>query len=261
MPHLGLALGGGAALGYAHVGVLAALDENGLQPDAYAGTSAGALVAALAAFGVSPQTLQDRLGALTWPALADPSLSRIGLLTNVELGTLVHRLVGEVSIRDAPVPLFILATDILTGERVVLRDAPLADAVRASSAVPGVFAPVEIGGRLLVDGALIENVPVAPLREAGAELVVGVDVIGKPPFARVSTAAQVLTNAAFIMLHQAAKQPPPAGPDIRIAPRLEGRTPWNARRLNELWDAGWKAGTEAVPTIQAALHTNGRSVR
>ena len=254
MPRFGLALGGGAALGYAHVGVLAALHENGLKPDAYSGTSAGALVAALAAFGIPPDTLRDRLGKLTWPSVADPSLSRLGLLKNDELGTLVHQLVGAVSARDAPVLLVILATDILTGERVVLRDALLADAVRASAAVPGVFAPVSIGGRLLVDGALVENVPVSPLREAGVELVVGVDVIGHPPFSRVSTAAQVLTNAAYILLQQAGQQPPPIGPDIRIAPNMEGRKPWDARRLTELWDAGWKAGSEAVPAIRAALH-------
>lgn len=240
-------------MGYAHVGVLAALHEHGLQPDAYAGTSAGALVATLAAFGIPPDQLRDRLGKLTWPAIADPSMSRLGLLTNAELGLLIDRLVGRRSARDAPVPLAIIATDIITGERVVLYDALLSDAVRASAAVPGVFAPVSIDGRLLVDGALVENVPVAPLREAKARVVVGVDVIGQPPFAQVKTAAQVLTNAAYIMLGQAGHLPPPDGPDIRITPNTDGRTPWNARRLEELWVAGWDAGLEAVPAIRAAL--------
>lgn len=182
-------------------------------------------------------------------------MSRLGLLTNTDLGEIVDLLVGPVSAREAPLPLSIIATDIVTGERVVLHDVPLSDAVRASAAVPGVFEPVRIDGRLLVDGALVENVPTSCLRKADATVVVGVDVIGPPPFTRVKTAAQVLTNAVYILLRERSLQPPPDGPDIRIAPDTGGRTPWKARQLDELWNAGWEAGMAAGPAIGASLET------
>ncbi len=261
-PVLGLALGGGAALGYAHVGVLSAFWEHGFRPDAYAGTSAGAVVAALAAFGVDPDDLRDRLGRLRWRAIADPARSRLGFLTNDELGDLLLEVLGPVAIEDAPVPLAVVAADVHTGERVVLREGPLPLAVRASAAVPGVFVPVEVEGRLLVDGAVVENVPVGPLREVGARVVVGVNVIGRPPYCPVRTAAQVLTNAAFIALQAGARRPAPDGADVLVEPDLAGRSVWAVRDLPSLWDAGWRAGQAAVASVAAALlaRSDGASV-
>lgn len=252
-PGLGLALGGGGALGYAHVGVLAALYEQGLRPGAYAGTSAGAVVAALAAFGVSPNAIRDRLSALRWRSISDPVRSRLGFLDNVELGELLVTTLGPVRIEEADVPLAIVAADIHSGERVVLREGPLAEAVRASAAVPGVFVPVQIGGRLLVDGAVVENVPIGPLRELAVGVVVGVNVIGSPPYRSVRTAAQVLTNAAFIALQTTARRPAPDGADILVEPDLAGRSVWDARDLPTLWGAGWQAGQDAAPSVAAAL--------
>ena len=248
----GLALGGGGALGFAHVGVLAALDAHGLRPGAYAGTSAGAVVAALAAFGVPPDAIRERLGALRWRAVSDPTRSRLGFLANDELGDLLIDALGPVAIEDARVPLAVVATDVHTGERVVLREGPLALAVRASAAVPGVFVPVQIGDRLLVDGAVVDNVPVGPLREAGLRVVAGVNVIGSPPHQPVRTATQVLTNAAFIALQVGARQPPPEGADVLIEPDLAGRSVWAVRDLGPLWDAGWQAGQAAAPRVSWA---------
>ena len=253
-PTFGLALGGGGALGYAHVGVLAALHERGLRPDAYAGTSAGAVVAALAAFALGPDAIRERLGALRWRSVSGPVRSHLGFLDNAEPAReLLVAALGPVRIEDAGIPLAIVAADIHTGERIVLREGPLAQAVRASAAVPGVFVPVEIGGRLLVDGAVVENVPVGPLGGLGAGVVVGVNVIGSPPYQPVRSAAQVLKNAAFIALHANARRPAPDGADVSIEPDLAGRSVWDARDLPSFWDAGWKAGQEAAPAVTAAL--------
>lgn len=252
-PVLGLALGGGGALGFAHAGVLAALHDRGPRPDAYSGTSAGAVVAALAAFGVGPDAIRERLGALRWRSVSDLARSRLGFLDNAELGDLLVAALGPVRIEESAVPLAIVAADVHTGDRVVIREGPLAQAVRASAAVPGVFVPVEIGARLLVDGAVIENVPVGPLRTLGAGLVVGVNVIGAPPYRPVRTAAQVLTNAAFIALQSSARRLAPEGADLLVEPDLAGRSVWDARDLPSLWDAGWRAGVAAAPSVEAAL--------
>ena len=252
-PALGLALGGGGALGFAHVGVLAALHDRGLRPDAYAGTSAGAVVAALAAFGVGPEAIRERLGALRWRSVSDPARSRLGFLDNAELGELLVGALGPVRVEEANVPLAVVAVDVHTGERVVIREGPLALAVRASAAVPGVFVPVPVGARLLIDGAVIENVPARPLRALGARVVVGVNVIGAPPHRPVRTAAQVLTNAAYIALQAGARRPPPDGADVLVEPDLSGRSVWDARDLPALWDAGWRAGEGAAPKVAAAV--------
>lgn len=260
-PRLGLALGGGSVFGYAHVGVLEALEANGLHPDLLAGTSAGAIAATLYAFGVSLSTIRERFATLTWRQITDVDPGRLGLFSNAALGALMQDLIGPAQIEDAPVPLAITATDIETGERAVLRTGSAADAVRASACIPGLYAPVEIGGRRYVDGGLLDNVPVQPLRDLGADVVVGVSLMADVPFTRVRSLHQVLVNAASFALRESTRLELEGQADVVIQPNLSGRASWSLDDLPGVLAAG-RSRTEAmVPVIQRALdHVARRTV-
>lgn len=252
-PRLGLALGGGSVFGYAHVGVLETFVRAGLRPDFLTGTSAGAIAASLFAFGVPIETLRERFSTLTWRQITDLTRGRLGLFTNASLGELVNDLIGPARIEDAPIPLAILAADIETGEKIVLRDGPVDDAVRASASIPGLYAPVEIDGRRLVDGGILENVPVGPLRDTGADVVVGVSLMADVPFKRVRSLPQVLINAASFTLRETTRLDLMDRADVVIRPDLAGRAFWSFEDLPGLIESGRNSAKTALPDIEQAL--------
>ncbi|MBT8444544.1 MAG: patatin-like phospholipase family protein, partial [Gammaproteobacteria bacterium] len=173
---IGVALGGGAVYGAAHIGVLRALEEAGVSIDYVAGTSIGAFVAAMFAAGVSLDDAEQTLLDLGWLDISRISPSRMGFMSNDKLGKELERVAGIDAIEDADIPLGIVATDICSGECIVLTEGDLSLAVRASTCVPGIFIPVEEDGKVLVDGGLVDNVPVSAVRDLGAEYVIAVDV-------------------------------------------------------------------------------------
>jgi NTE family protein len=179
MKNIGLALGGGAILGAAHIGVLSALEERKIKITSIAGTSIGAFIAALYAFGLTPEKIEAKVTDLNWLDAAGFSISKYGLLSNEKLGDIMKKTVGDAQLEDAEIPLAVVATDIAAGERFVFKEGNVAESVRASSCIPGIFVPVEVGTRLLVDGGLVENVPISPLKEMGAEPIMGVDLNAK----------------------------------------------------------------------------------
>lgn len=175
---IGVALGSGSARGLAHIGVLRALRDAGIQVDVVAGTSMGAFVGAMFAAGQLERLERDFLG-FDWASIAsllDPVFPRSGLLDGVKIGDFMRAHVQQANIEDLPMPFRAMATDIATGEEVVLGSGDLIAAVRASIAVPGVFTPVRSNGRVLVDGGLVNPVPVSAARALGADLVIAVDL-------------------------------------------------------------------------------------
>ncbi|BCJ49328.1 hypothetical protein Asp14428_08030 [Actinoplanes sp. NBRC 14428] len=178
---IGLALGGGAVRGAAHVGVLDVLDAAGLAPAVIAGTSAGALIGALYAAGTGPSEISKVAQALRWSRLIRPARTRRALFATARLGAFLDDLLGGRDFDALDLPFAAVACELTTGDRVVLRDGPVASAVLASAAIPGVFPPVERDGRLLVDGSLVDIVPAGLAREMGADVVVAVDVSGPLP--------------------------------------------------------------------------------
>lgn len=252
-PRLGLALGGGAVLGFSHLGILEALHEGGVRVDRIAGTSAGAIVAALHAFGIGPERMNELLVPLTWRKVSGFSASSLGLLSNEAITDLICDELGPARIEDARVPLAIVTADIQTGEIVVLRSGDLAEAVRASAAIPGIYAPVQIEDRLLVDGGIVANVPVRPLREMDADVVVAATLGGALPFERVRTLVGVLTNAFLIAVDTATRLDLLEGVDVVIEPDLQVYNHWDVRQRDELIAKGREAGERAVPRIAAAL--------
>lgn len=252
-PRLGLALGGGAVLGFSHVGILDALHDAGIQVHRVAGTSAGAVVAALHAFGVGPARMHDLLVPLTWRKVSRFSASSLGLLSNEAIADLLDDELGPVRIEDARIPLAIVAADIHTAETVVLKEGPLADAVRASTAIPGLYAPVSMDGRLLADGGIVANVPVRPLRDMDVDVIVAATLGEALPFQPVRTLVGVLTNAFLIAVYSATRLDLMEGADVVIAPDLHIYNHWDVRQRDELMERGRDAGRAAIPRIREAL--------
>jgi NTE family protein len=199
--HLGLALGGGAARGFAHVGVIQVLEEAGLKPSHVTGTSAGSLVAALYASGKSVPELRKAAETMEEAEITDwmlPLLNR-GALRGEALAKYVNTQVGGRQLEQMKIPLGIVATDLRSGEAITFRRGNTGSAVRASSAVPAVFQPVRIGDREYVDGGLVAPVPVRQTREMGANFVIAVDISSDPEGNPAGDTFQILLQTFTIM--------------------------------------------------------------
>ncbi|WP_017727188.1 patatin-like phospholipase family protein [Halalkalibacterium ligniniphilum] len=175
-PKIGLALGSGGARGYAHLGVLRVLESEGIPIDYMAGSSMGALVAALYGAGHSVQNLIQFTKKFKRKYYIDFTVPKMGFVAGKRVKELIRALGKGKSIDELRPPVAIVATDLLKGERVIFREGDLATAVRASIAIPGVFVPEKWNGRLLVDGGVIDRVPVSVVKEMGADLTIAVDV-------------------------------------------------------------------------------------
>ena len=176
---IGLALGGGAAKGFAHIGVIKMLEANGIKADVVAGTSAGSVVGALYASGMDPFRMQERAVALDESSIRDVRLFSGGLVQGVALQNYVNQEVGNRTLDRMTIPFAAVATRLETGDRIVFVRGNTGQAVRASSSVPGVFEPVKIGDRHYVDGGVVSPVPVDAARQLGADLVIAVDISSK----------------------------------------------------------------------------------
>ncbi len=198
---LGLALGGGAARGFAHLGVIQVLEEAGLRPSHVVGTSAGSLVAALYASGKSTTELARLAETMQEADITDwmlPILNR-GALRGEALAKYVNTQVGGRSLEQMKIPLGIVATDLGSGESITFRRGNTGAAVRASSAVPAVFQPVRIGDREYVDGGLVAPVPVRQARDMGANFVIAVDISSDPEGNPSGDTFQILMQTFAIM--------------------------------------------------------------
>lgn len=173
-PRIGVALGGGFARGLAHIGVLKVLEEENIPIDFLAGTSVGSVIGAAYASGVCAKELEEIAGLVRFKDFSRWTLSRFGLFSNDKMGLFLTKFLRCKTFEELRIPLAVTATDIITGEPAVFTSGDLVDPVRASCAYPGMFLPVNIDGRLLVDGLLAHGVPSAPLRDMGAERVIAI---------------------------------------------------------------------------------------
>ena len=214
---IGLALGGGAARGFAHIGVIKALEAQGIVPDIVVGTSAGAVVGALYASGLSGFELQKIALEMDEGQLGDWSLPDRGVFKGEALQNFVNRSVANRPLEKLPRSFGVVATDLKSGESVVFRSGNTGMAVRASSAVPGVFQPVHINGREYVDGGLVSPIPARAVRNLGANFVIAVDISVKPRDARTSSTLDVLLQT-FAIMGQSISRYETAEADIVIRP-------------------------------------------
>src|SRR5216684_1060217 len=173
-PRVGVALGGGFARGIAHLGVLSVLEEEGIHVDCVAGTSAGSMLAIAYASGHSIDEITGQAKATRFKDFGNWKLSWMGLASNQRLEHYPRKFLGVSTFEELKIPLAIAATDLGTGKPVYFKSGPLGPALRASCAYPGMFVPVEVDGRMLVDGFLAAPVPVDALRKMGADVVIAI---------------------------------------------------------------------------------------
>lgn len=242
---IALALGGGAILGAAHIGVLRAIEEKHIEVTHISGTSIGALVAGLFAFGLDSHKIESVVSDLDWLDVGSFSLSKFGILSNDKMADIADEYINDVDIEDAKIPLAIIATDVGKGEKVVFKKGKLAVAIRASTCIPGVFIPVEHEGRMLVDGGLMENVPVTPLVEMGAAHIVAVDLNANRKFEKPEDVIDVLINAMDIALDNSA-QLQLEDADLVIAPELDGFSRSDSEALKALIKVGYDTAMKAL---------------
>lgn len=248
---LGLALGGGAVHGAAHVGVLRALAELGLKPDRISGTSIGAMVAALYAFGVPLDEIEDSARSLKWMDISRLRWGNLGLLSNEGIADVLHRHIPKgARLEEAQIPLTVVAVDIANGEKCLLSEGDLVSAVAASTAIPGIFAPVRQGDRYLVDGGLLENVPVSPLRQAGVDRIIAVDLSAKESLRPPEGLLDVITNAVSLMIKTTSRQYLDEV-DLIIAPEIDGISAVDVAEIPRLIDIGYDAARSALVDFPA----------
>lgn len=266
---LGLALGGGGLRGLAHIGVLKALREAGLPVAAIAGTSMGGLVGAAFSAGVTPEQLEEEIGALRSLSgilrLLDWWPGKRALTSGHSVMRYFGTLIGDKrTFDDLEIPFAVSTCDIQTGEEVVLSHGPLMEALNATMAIPGIFDPVRYQGRLLVDGGLANNVPADIARSLAADVVLAVDVSFA---ALVGRSADPATSAGWPMINDVWRSQTilmravtnyrlrDAAPDVLIRPSLPAgvTTLRGMQQLAEIVASGERAGAAAVPRLRAAL--------
>jgi NTE family protein len=253
-PKFGLALGGGAARGFAHVGVIQVLEEAGLRPDLVVGTSAGSLVAALYASGRTGAQLQQAAESMDEAAITDwtlPLFNR-GMLRGEALARYVNTLVSNRLLEQMPLPLGIVATRLDTGEGVLFRRGDTGTAVRASSAVPAVFLPVRISGVEYVDGGLVAPVPVRYARQMGAEVVLAVDISASPEGNPASDTLQMLLQT-FAIMGRSINRWELQEADLVVRPALVGVGSADFASRRRSIEAGRAAMTRLLPQLKAAI--------
>ena len=253
-PKIGLALGGGAARGFAHIGVIQVLEEANIRPALVSGTSAGSLVAAIYASGKTGAQLQIVAETMEEAAITDWTLPIFssGVLRGEALAKYVNNQVAQKHIEQMPLPLGIVATDLGTGNDMLFQRGDTGLAVRASSAVPAVFQPVKISGRDYVDGGLVSPVPVRAAKRMGADFVIAVDISTPPEANPAAGTIGVLLQTASIMgksintfeLKEA---------EIVIRPALQGISSADFSARKRAIEAGRQAMLAALPQLKAAL--------
>ena len=251
-PRIGLALGGGAARGFAHIGVLQVLEEQGIRPDLVVGTSAGSLVAALYASGKTPAEMQSMAMTLDESSITDWVFPGRSLLKGEALARFVRTQTGGKQIESMRMPLGIVAADLQTGAPILFRKGDPGTAVRASSAVPAVFEPVRIQGREYIDGGAVSPIPVRFARQMGAEVVIAVDISAIPQGQSTRRAVDILLQTFNIMGH-AISQHELVEADVVMRPKLEGigSADFSSRRLSIL--AGREAALMVMPQLKERI--------
>jgi NTE family protein len=249
---IALVLGGGAARGFAHIGVIKALEAQGIVPDIVVGTSAGSVVGALYASGMSGFELQSLALKMEEGMLEDWTLPNRGVLKGEALQDFINQKVKNLPIQKLPKPLGVVATDLQSGEMLLFRAGNTGMAVRASSAVPGVFQPVEIGGRDYVDGGLTSPVPAQSARTMGADFVIAVDISNVSRRDKLTGTLDVLLQTFTIMGHAISRHELEDA-DIVIRPKTAAvsSTDFEGRHLAIL--EGEKAAAAIMPELKAKL--------
>ena len=260
-PRVALVLGGGAARGFAHIGVIRALEQEKVPIDLIVGTSVGSLIGAIYAYDANSMELEWTAFMLEKDSLFDYGLitafTGMGVAKGDKLEEFVKSKVPVANIENLKIPFAAVATDLNRGTSVVLDKGPVARAVRASSAIPGVFNPVEYQGRLLVDGGVIDNIPVSVAREKGADIVIAVDISENVVNFNITNIVDVMLQSITIMGAVNAKTRKKEA-DVLISPKVGDVGMMDFTQKKRCMLAGIEATQKMMPEIKAKIEEWGR---
>jgi NTE family protein len=264
-PKVGLALGGGYARGLAHIGVLEVLEREGIPIDIVAGTSMGALVGALYTREKDAAMIKRQATQLDWVSLAaliDPAVPKSGLITGKRITKLLRRFMGDVNFEELDIPLACVATDIISGEEIVIKEGSVLEAVRASISIPVIFTVVKKDGRFLVDGGLVNNVPVSVARQMGADYVIAVDVtpnrheraehLVHDAELKEPSILHVMVQSIYITTYLSTNAVT-EGADLVIHPKLAHINPQDFHKARECILEGELSAVDLIPKIKRDL--------
>nr|WP_132770309.1 patatin-like phospholipase family protein [Tepidibacillus fermentans] len=251
-PKIGLALGSGGARGLAHIGVLRVLEEHNIPIDYISGSSMGSLVGALYANGNDLNMLEKLAIHLKRKYWVDFSVSKLGLVSGEKIKELIRILTHGKNIEDLSIPLAIVATDIENGERVVFREGPIFQAVRASISIPGIFVPETVNGRILVDGGVIDRVPVHAVRDMGADFVIAVDVGLYDSKMKVNSIFDVIAQTIDIMERQNLYHQIIAA-DYVIRPEVGHNSSISFTNIENIIAEGYRIAKESMNEIKSLI--------
>ncbi len=249
---IGLALGGGAAKGFAHIGVIKMLEASGIHPDVVSGTSAGSVVGALYAAGMDPFQLQEQAFSLDESKIRDVRLFSGGLVQGQKLEDYINTAVNHRAIQELKLPFAAVATQLETGERAVFIRGNTGQAVRASSSIPGVFEPVLIGNKHYVDGGVVSPVPVDAARQLGANFVIAVDISASPGGTNPQGMVNIVGQSITIMGRQLGRQEL-ARADVVIRPNISGIGATDFEQKNQAILEGERATLAMIPLIRSRI--------
>ena len=250
--NFGIALGPGALRGLAHIGVLQVLEANGYKPAFVAGCSIGSAVGGLYAAGVRPKEMARMCGLMTDAKVYDRALKRRGLMSGDRLQRLIRTLTHEKMITDCKIPYAACAVDLECGELHYIREGPIHEAVRASCSIPGLFTPVDTGGRVLVDGGIMVGVPGALCRQLGAPKVIGVDVAVRGHTTKMRNALEIGVRSLLLMQYEMYRLMD-HNVDLMITPDVEDCFALKWANTQDCIARGRAAAEAALPEIKKLL--------
>jgi len=250
---LGLALSGGTARSVAHVGVLKALLQAGINPDCLAATSGGSIVAIMLASGRSIDELEEIAHSMSWSKLASIKLSRLGFASSKRIEKTMEELLDGMTFDQLKIPCSVTATDLTTGEKKIFNTGRISRAVRASCSIPQIFLPVEIGGRYYVDGGLSEYMPAQTLHDMGATFTIGVHLAGtrrirEQPSNLLQLIMQLITLISRQNLDVSLKHA-----DYVIAPEIDDYNSFDFGPTEELIQLGYDTAVQHTDQIKQAM--------
>lgn len=259
VPKVALVLGGGAARGFAHIGVIQALEESGIPIDMVVGTSAGSVVAALHASGKSGTELQRIALSMEEASFSDWRLPLFtpGVIKGEALARFIRAQVDAKQIQDLPIRLGIVATDLQSGQGILFQRGDVAMAVRASSAIPAVFQPVSISGHEYVDGGLVAPVPVSYARQMGAEVIIAVDISAAPQANASQDSFQILMKT-FAIMGSSINRFELRDADVVVKPSLQGLSSTSFSSRKEAITAGYQSMLSMLGKLRNAIQTKRR---
>ncbi len=246
---IGLALSGGAARGIAHIGVLQYLEERNIKPCCIAGTSAGSIVGAYYCSGRSTSEIKSIVSKMSWKDLFKLTVPRKGLIKISRFLAMLEEQLGDTTFDQLKIPLIVNAVDLVSGEEVLFTEGPVARAVAASCAIPGIFTPIRLNDRLLVDGGLLDNVPAAHLKDRNVDFIIAVNVVAQKPLLREPESIFEVMIQSYDIIRRYRDIPACSHADALIEPELGSYSFWDSSKADELIERGYEAAKEVLDDL------------